>query len=237
MGDEAVARLSVDELAAGCRDEARRPFRDEVGHCFELFRRALDEGSQGAWAAVAAQYHYLILDWVHAVDPLGAAEAEEAAREALERFWRTLAGRGEPTASRFAHTGALLKYLQQCAVCTVLDRRRRDERRARLEARLRADAGLTPVAPGPEELAVERVARAEQLRQVRAWVRAVEDPVERTVIELSFVVGLSPAAVAARHPELFADAHAVRQIKERVLRRARRALLDGGEGESTALSS
>lgn len=230
MADGALGGLSVDAVAAGCRDEARRPRRDEAGYCFELFRRALDDGSQPAWQAVAAQYHNLILDWVHAADPAGAAEAEEAAREALERFWRTLAGRAEPTASRFAHTGALLKYLQQCAVCTVLDRRRREARRARLDARLRADAGLAPAAPGPEELAVERAERLDQLRRVRAWVDAVDDPLERSVIALSFAEGLSPAEVAARLPEAFADAHAVRQVKERVLRRARRALVDGGAG-------
>lgn len=229
MAEPSFSRLSVDAVAAGCRDEARRARRDEAGYCFELFRRALDEGSQAAWQAVAAQYHLLILDWVHAAKPADPAEVDDAAREALERFWRTLAGRGEPIAVRFAHTGALLKYLQQCAVCAVLDRRRRDARRARLEARLQSQAALAPVAPGPEELALERVERADVLRRARAWVDAVADPAEREVIALSFGEGLTPAEIAARLPELFADAHLVRQIKERLLRRARRALIDGGE--------
>lgn len=236
MAQRTMSRLSVDEVAAGCRDEARRPRRDERGFCFELFRRALDERSQAAWQALAAQYHYLILEWVHAARPADPADVDDAAREALERFWRTLAGRDEPVAGRFPHTGALLKYLQQCAVCTVLDRRRRAGRLARLEARLQADAGLAPAVPSPEEQAVERVARAEQLRRARAWVAHVEDPLERQVLALSFGEGLSPAEIAARLPELFPDAHAVRQLKERVLRRARRALIDGGEGESTTLS-
>lgn len=231
MEQRALGQLSVDDVAARCRDEARRPRHEEAGYCFELFRRALDDGSQAAWRAVAAQYHLLILDWVYAAGRAGQADAEDAAREALERFWRTLAGRGEPLAGRFAHIGALLKYLQQCAVCTALDRRRREARLARLDARLRADASLAPAAPDPEALAVERVERVEQLRRARAWVDAVADPVERQVLELSFAEGLSPAEIAARFPGAFADAQTVRQIKERVLRRARRALIDGGEGE------
>lgn len=230
MEQPALRQLSVDDVAVRCRDEARRPRHDEAGYCFELFRRALDDGSQAAWQAVAAQYHLLILDWVYAVGPGGHVEAEEAAREALERFWRTLAGRGEPLAGRFAHIGALLKYLQQCAVCTVLDRRRREARLARLDARLRADASLAPAPPDPAALAVERAERTDQLRRARAWVDAVDDPLERQVLALSFAGGLSPAEIAARLPEAFADAQAVRQLKERVLRRARRALVDGGEG-------
>lgn len=229
MADPRLSRLSVDAVAAGCREEAGRARGDEAGYCFELFRRALDEGSQAAWQAVAAQYHHLILGWAYAARPADPADADEAAREALERFWRTLAGRGEPVAARFAHTGALLKYLQQCAVCAVLDRRRREARGARLAARLEAAAALAPAEPGPEELAVERAERSDLIRRARAWAAAVADPAERQVIALSFTEGLSPAEIAARLPELFADAHAVRQIKERVLRRARRALIDGDE--------
>lgn len=230
MADPTLRRLSLDSVAARCRDEARQPRQDERGFCFELFRRALDEGSQPAWQAVAAQYHALILSWVHAAQPEAHA-ADDAASEALERFWRTLAGRDEPIAARFPHTGALLRYLQQCAVCAVLDARRRAARHARLHARLQTAAALAPPAPSPEELAVERAERAGQLQRARAWVAGVGDPAERRVIELSFAQGLSPAEIAARFPGEFADAQLVRQIKERVLRRARRALIDGGEGQ------
>jgi hypothetical protein len=229
MVEPSLNRLSIDAVAAGCRDEARRARRDEVGYCFELFRRALDEGSQAAWQAVAAQYRLLILDWVHAAGPSDQVDTDEAAHEALERFWRTLAGRGEPLDVRFAHTGALLRYLQQCAVCAVLDRRRREARHLRLAARLQAQATLLPEAIGLEELVLERAERGELVHRTRAWVAAIGNADERLVVALSFAEGLSPAAIAARHPEQFADAQAVRQIKERVLRRARRALLDGGD--------
>lgn len=229
MADRSLHKLSLDRVAAGCRDEAGRPRHDELGYCFELFRRALDEGDPGAWQAIAGQYHYLLLGWVHAASVGDQSAADEAAREALERFWRTLAGRPGPLAGRFAHTGALLKYLQQCALSTALDRRRRDGRRERLLGRLQAADSLAVAEPAPDEVAIERIERGEQLARVRAWVAGLDDPAERLVVQLSYVDGLSPAEIAAGHPGEFVDAAAVRQIKERVLRRARRALIDGGE--------
>jgi DNA-directed RNA polymerase specialized sigma24 family protein len=221
-----VRQLSLEAVAAGCRAESRQSRKHEAGFCFELFRRALEERDQGAWLALDEQYRYLLLGWVQALRP-EPETAEEAAREALERFWRTLAPRADPLEARFAHVGALLKYLQQCAVTTVLDRRRREQQRSRLDERLRA----APPAAGPslEEDAVERLARNEQIARVRGWIAAeVRDPLELRVLQLSYEQGLSPVEIAARFPAEFANVELVRQIKERVLRRARRALLDGG---------
>jgi DNA-directed RNA polymerase specialized sigma24 family protein len=230
--------LRLEQVAAGCRAEAERSRREERGYCFELFRRALEQRDHAAWEAVATQYHRLILGWVHGVGLPADDDAEEVAREAFERFWRTLAGRCDPLTARFPHVGALLKYLRQCAVTTVLDRRRSSLQRGRLlEQAQRAYRLDVPTAQLPEDALVDRLARSEQLRQVRAWVAAeVSDPLEQLVLRLSYSEDLSPAEIAARHPEHFSEAALVRQIKERVLRRARRALLDGGSAADPALS-
>jgi DNA-directed RNA polymerase specialized sigma24 family protein len=228
--------LSLDVIAAGCRSESQRNRSQELGYCFELFRRALEQAEQAAWHAVAAQYQRLVLEWVHAARRAAADEAdpEELAYEALERFWRTLTGRCNPLVARFPHVGALLKYLQQCAVTTVLDQRRRAMRQARLAARVIDAAPTGGVSAGIEEHTVHRVDQAALLARIRAWVATeVVDPDERIVLQASYTDDLSPADIAARHPERFADAAAVRQIKERVLRRARRALLDGTSPDPT----
>lgn len=227
---EQLARLRLEAVITGCREEQQRARRDELGYCFELFRRALEERDQTAWGAIDAQYRRLLLDWVYAARGAETPEeAEDTAREALARFWRTLAGKEGPVGARFPHIGALLKYLQQCVVSTVLDARRRDQQRARLAERLRANELLAPAAPGPEEQAVEFADRADQIARVRGWVQsAVSDPAEQLVLQLSYRDGLTPQEIAQRHPAEFPDAAAVRQIKERVLRRARRALV--GEG-------
>jgi DNA-directed RNA polymerase specialized sigma24 family protein len=222
-----VETLSVEEVAAGCREESQR-LGAETGFCYELFRRALDEGSQPAWAAIERQYRRLLCAWIAARAPdLPPDQVEEQAHETLERFWRSLAPRRPDAAGQFAHIGALLRYLQQCAVSTLLDRRRRASRLERLRERL-AQEQRAEGPPDPSDLALARLAQREQLARVRAWLAAeVADPAERLVLELSFRLDLSPAEIAARHPEQFGDAQSVRRIKERVLKRARRAL-EGG---------
>lgn len=233
-----LTHLHLDAVAAGCRGEAQRSRSTELGYCFELFRRALELAEQAAWQAVAAQYQRLVLEWVYAARRASAdaADPEELAHEAFERFWRTLAGRCNPLVARFPHVGALLKYLQQCAVTTVLDQRRRELRQGRLNARIE-QAERSAAVTGFEEATVARVDQADLLARVRTWVAAeVADPDERLVLQASYTDDLSPAAIAARYPERFTDAAMVRQIKERVLRRARRALLDGN-GDHAALSS
>jgi RNA polymerase sigma factor (sigma-70 family) len=230
--------LTLEAVATGCRAESQRSRHLEAGYCFELFRRALEHAEQAAWQSVSAQYHRLILEWVYAARrPADALDdPDDLAREAIERFWRTLAGRCNPLAARFPHVGALLKYLQQCAVTTVLDRRRRAQRDLRRASLAVADASLREAVPGPENEAIERADRSALLARVRAWVDSdVSDPDERLVLRLSYTDDLSPAEIAARFPERFADAAAVRQIKERVLRRARRAL-GGGTGGDESLS-
>jgi RNA polymerase sigma factor (sigma-70 family) len=233
-----LTRLPLEAVAAGCRAEAQRRQRQEAGYCFELFRRALEGAEQDAWQSVSAQYHRLILEWVYAVRaPTDAIdEAEDVAYEAIERFWRTLSGRCNPLAGRFPHVGALLKYLQQCVVTTVLDRRRQARRDARRAALASAEASLREGVPGPESEVIEGVDRSALLARVRAWVDAnVSDPAEQLVLRLSYTDDLSPAEIAARFPDRFADAADVRQIKERVLRRARRAL-SGGTDDDRSLS-
>ena len=238
MMEAQLRTLGLEALAAGCHTEAQRGRQDEAGYCFELFRRALEDLEQSAWAAVAEQYHRLIIGWIHGASLSELYDADEMAREVFERFWRTLAGRCNPLAARFPHVGALLKYLRQCAISTVLDQRRRDQKQERLHARLAQHAALDGGASVSLEVeVVERLDRGALIARVRAWIVAeVVDPAEHVIVQLSYAGDLSPAEIAARHPELFASAAAVRQIKERVLRRARRALLDSGAGASGALS-
>jgi RNA polymerase sigma factor (sigma-70 family) len=236
MSNVPLQGMELEQVAQGCRAEAQRSRALETGYCFELFRRAIEALDQRAWALIAEQYQRLILEWVH-----GAAEpalAEELAREAFERFWRTLAGRCNPLAGRFPHVGALLKYLQQCAISTVLDRRRRTQQQTRLHERLQQHASLDgAISPGPEEMVIEEVDRTALLKRVQHWVaHHVTDPRERLVLQLSYTSELSPLEIAQRYPQQFADAANVRQIKERVLRRARRALLDSVNEEITTLS-
>lgn len=227
MHDQPIQQLSLDAIVRACQGEADQRRAAERGFCFELFRRAIEDRNQEAWASIAHQYHRLILRWVYdrapvALDP---DEAEDMAREALEKFWRALTTRAVRVTDQFGHIGALLKYLEQCALTTVLDHQRQARRKARLLDRLQTLQAAAPLTPSPSETAIDELCRAERLRQVRDWVRdTVADPLERRVLALSFEQDLTPAEIAERYPNEFPSVHVVRQIKERVLKRARRAL-------------
>ncbi|NJP04586.1 MAG: sigma-70 family RNA polymerase sigma factor [Chloroflexaceae bacterium] len=215
----------LDAIIRGCQEEAARQDRaSEQGYCFELFRRALEEREDDAWAAIHLQYSRLALQWCYTYNPeSGQEEAEDIVREALERFWRTL--RLVQITEKFEHVGALLKYLNQCVISTVQDHRRSEERRKRLFERLSLMEAARPPRASPEQEALDRMFWNEQIAQVRAWVAEhVSDDQELIVLKESFQNGLKPSEIARRYPQFFADAQAVFRIKERIIKRMRRAL-------------
>lgn len=240
VSEQHLHQLSLDEIIMRCRTEAQQERQHELGYCLELFRRALEAQDEAAWTAIAAQYRQLMLGWVYAYKSASFTpdEAEEVAREGFERFWRTLTRREVDVGAQFAHVGALLKYLHQCVIATILDQQRRARRAARLVERLKLTEVPVHAHAAPEEAALQDVMRAEQVRQVRAWVRQhVTDPQEQRLLHLSYERELTPAVIAQQFPDEFADAQTVRRIKERILKRARRALTELDSMTSLEVSS
>jgi RNA polymerase sigma factor (sigma-70 family) len=223
MPDHLLHQLSVDEIARHCRDEARLHREQE----------SLEAQDEQAWQAIQKQYRGLILTWLQSADhlPLAAEEAEDLLQNTLEKFWRTLGNRPNLSITgRFAHVGALLKYLRQCAVTAQLDARRQASRRERLNQRLILEAETAHTAGGSRSLFeqghLEHLYQEEQLQKVRHWLHnEVEDEMEKLVLRLSYEQALKPADIAASYPQQFATVDEVRKIKERVLKRARRAFL------------
>lgn len=220
--------LPLAEIIRRCREEARQARSQEQGFCFEMFQRALTGRDADAWAALQEQYQRLVLTWLQRAGNVTPDEADDLACEAWEKFWRTLVRRADDLTAHFHHTGALLKYLQQCAITTLLDRQRRQQRQDRLAARLAEQQAHIPTL-SPSDLALRALQDAERLHEAQRWAASqVTDPQERLVLQLSFEEDLSPAEIAARYPHAFGDGHAVRRIKERLLKRARRALAPSG---------
>lgn len=231
---------ALERLIVDCRDHSARGQRHEQGPCYELMIRAIARQDGQAWAAIERQYRKLIFRWLLA---RGAREAEleDLAQETLTRFWQTLATQETPQhlgthpplsmsgqAPRFDRLSALLRYLQMCAISVHLDRIRQTQRFTRLKER----CGLELNPDTNATAALEVLCQAEKFQQVRQWIaEAVTDPDEQWVLELSLQEGLSPAEVARRFPERFPDAAAVYRLKERLLKRARRALAGMEEAE------
>lgn len=225
MLEHSLHQLSLDEVIQGCRAESNQPRTQEAGYCFELFRRALEEQEQAAWQAIDQQYRRLILHWIHDYSPgLSHEKAAEIVPDALPKFWYALTRSATPLAGRFAHVGAVLKYLKQCTISVFQEHERRIRRRERVRQRLESPGQLQAHADLEEEL-LARIDRERLLRQIQKWVNTyVTDLQEQRVLSLSYEYGLTPAEIAERYPQEFADAQSVRRLKERILKRARRAL-------------
>lgn len=216
---------SLQEIIETCAQEAREQLREsELGSCFELFRRAFEEGEEAAWTAVQAQYQRLVIDWLRkaSAQPLLPADLDDLIQTAYTKFWYSLSKSEESLKARFEHVGAVLKYLNRCVVTSCLDAGRKAERRRRLEqkmSRLAAHEGFErPVYDLGEESEA-------QLGRVQAWLqKEVDDPLEQLAIKLLYEEGLKPREIVAQYPEAFPDTYTLRRIKARVLQRARRAL-------------
>ncbi len=228
MLERPLHQLNLDEIIQGCQVESNQPRDQETGYCFELFRRAFEEQEQAAWLAIDEQYRRLILHWVCDCSPcLSRQEVEEIAPQALPKFWQTLTKSSTPLAERFAHIGALLKYLKRCTISVFRERERRIQRRERIRQRLKSTEQAIPAQIGSEEELLNRIDRGRLLQMVQKWVKTyVTDHQEQRILSLSYEYGLTPAEIVKHYPQEFPDTQTIRRIKERILKRARRALKD-----------
>lgn len=216
MSRNRLRQFDLSEIVEGCREESDR-FRTgqpgEEGHCFELFRRAIEEDDQEAWSAVYAQYYRIVARWIG-----GHQASDESIGSAFEKFWRAL--RSVRLSRRFKHVGAVLAYLRKCAFSIRLDLERREQR----ECKIILDETVTAHTDNVEDLALTNISRDALRGGVRRWLAGnIRDTQERQVISLSYELDLAPSEIACRCPDQFADVKEVRKVKERILKRLRRA--------------
>jgi hypothetical protein len=227
-----LSRTPVGDLAAACRRETDRfrsgqPSADE--YCFELFRRAISDRDEAAWEAVVVQYRGVVLTWVQRHGGASVQDADYWVNRTFDRFWSAM--RPERF-GLFEGLPRVLKYLQMCAATAVLDelRAQRATPHESLDQLFGARPGAQRETPGAEvgdpagtdaeASAVERLAGQELWGAIAA---EVPDEGERTVLYCSFALGMKPAEIAERRPELFAGVPDVYRIKRNVLERLRRS--------------
>jgi hypothetical protein len=124
--------MPVAELARRCAEEMmhyRRGQCSDPRYCYELFRCALVEQDEEAWAAVYSQYHRLVCRWLG--DAPG--DPDGLVNETFERLWRAIP---PDRFGDFSTLGGILEYLKRCARCVAVDARRREERKQAEEAAL-----------------------------------------------------------------------------------------------------
>jgi len=112
-------------------------------------------------------------------------------------------------------------------VTTLLDHQRQARRGELLRKRLQIVALKRAEGEGSQDTVLDRLDQDDRLRKIAAWMEEhVTDPLERQVLSLSFEHDLSPAEIVRRAPDTFPDVQTVNRIKERLLKRARRAFAE-----------
>ena len=177
---------------------------------YELFRRAIVERDDDAWAESATHYRRLMLSWARDSSArMAIAESYEyLADHALARAWMALS----PTRfANFPSLGAVLAYLRTCVTAVVIDCARAEAARERMIGKLEVGD-----AASPEALVLGNLDRAELWRVVSGLIAGDQ---ERVVVVESYLFALPPRTILARHPELFANIDAVYGAKRNLLAR------------------
>jgi hypothetical protein len=209
--EELRARAQAQELSY-TRGEASD---DAAG--LELFRRAVDDANQDAWQAIIDVYRGLLVAQASRKVIRGLVVEDDGfcVDRAFQRFWRA-SQNGH--VHQFNDLASILKYLKMCLGSVLLD-----------EARARRRQAWVSIDDVPPETCVSGDPAAQVIGRMAGkelWAvidRELGDPQERLVARLSFVSGLSPREILARHPEKFQDVFDVYRTKRNMIERLRRS--------------
>ena len=181
---------------------------------YELFRRAIVERDDEAWAAIYTNFRQLLISWARQaiVRAPAMGQYEDIADRALARAWAAL------TAEQFAQfpsLAALLAYLRTCVGAAAIDAARAESTRERAYQKLDLPSVTTP-----EELVVGA------LNRDALWLlvsKLVSNEHERIILIESFVLDLPPRTILERHQDCFADVPAIYGAKRNLLNRLERS--------------
>jgi DNA-directed RNA polymerase specialized sigma24 family protein len=180
---------------------------------YDVFRRAIAQRDEAAWADIALWYRPLLMTWAR--QRLTSMPIEEScadiADEAFARAWSALLSAG---ADAFPSLAAVLGYLRRCVASVTADRLRAQSDRV---------CFLTDQEPA-RQLSPEQQVIAE-LNRTEVWARInthITSECERIVVHDSLVLNLPPRTILERHPGLFDDVAEVYRIKRNLFERLRR---------------
>jgi hypothetical protein len=222
--------LPLSGLRHHCAQESDRFFHrqeHDPRFCYELFRRAMLERDEDAWAGIYQQYQRLALHWVqqHPTFYVSGEEAQFFLNRAFEKMWLGITPDKFPT---FTDLKALLRYLQMCVHSVMIDFARQKESRLVLEAVEEAGRQLAVrgTASGTiRNTAVEdKIASHLDRQALWQWLQEqCKDEKEVAILEGMFVLGLKPREVQDNYPRLFGSVNDVYRVKENLLARLRRS--------------
>lgn len=214
-----MRQAPLAQLVIQCREETAKFLRRELSRdlfCLEIFRRAICDRDEAAWAAVFTQYQGMVLAWVRR-HPASANMREDDiywVNRTFDRFWTAV---GPERFGAFLGMAAVLRYLKLCGHSVLLDevRARGSGRDDALDDRVAESVATPDVA----DTAIGELAGNDLWEAIAA---EAQDEAERRAAYLCFVLDLKPREVQERHPELYATVDDVYRIKRNLLDRLRR---------------
>ena len=218
---ESLHMLAINDLARCCAEETNKFLKQSMSndrYCLEMFRRAIVQRDDDAWACIYQQYAPLVLTWVtqhqSAAPLLGQDGSAPLVNAAFAKFSQALT---PAKMANFDSLAAILKYLKMCVHSVVAD-----EVRARQARQYEETLELIENEPASDDPADDVVANisAQGLWQVIQEELNGED--ERVLIYLAYIQGMKPSEISSRHRRLFPTVDDVYRIKRNVLERLRR---------------
>jgi len=233
--------LALEQLVQQCHAMTVRYLRmHEAGddcYCLELFRRALQDHHESAWAFIYTTYsteeflgeHYIlkwVRSWLHGRHGavIRSAFTEE---EIVHEVWLRLAQSDAARSFNFETMGQLMSYLRRLINNFMLDTARRrapqiiesstEEEALHLEQKLHT---VPDRATGIDSIVSEDEAIEDLLRQIGNQL--IADQREWLVFRDYFIERLPPRKVYALHPGLFEPGE-VEIIRTRLVRRLRKS--------------
>jgi DNA-directed RNA polymerase specialized sigma24 family protein len=185
---------------------------EQANQEYELFRQAIVERDDTAWANIHARYRALLTSWAYRCGATTRTReaAADLADQALGRAWAALT---PDRFGAFSSLGQLLSYLRSCVTTTVIDCAR-----AQASAEREIPVGYAGSAITPEQVVLAGLGRHELWQLV---IELAATPAEQIVLAETFVFDLAPRAIQARHPRIFPDVASVYRAKRNVLARLR----------------
>lgn len=216
VAEQAPETMDLHTLIARCATESDRFYKGknhDTRYSYELFRRALVERNDVAWELLYTHYSALVESWVRRTSAFTSSgeSSEFFVVGAFTKFWRAVT---PDRFNTFPNLAALLQYLQLCASSVVID-----SVRSHSWSEMLPEEAATPEqmpTSSPDEEAIDRVSSVEFWQIVDGLLN---DEGERAVVYGSFVLGMTPRAIAAHYKSVFASVNDVYNVKRNVLSR------------------
>jgi hypothetical protein len=214
MSGENPRKLSLSEVAARCAQETQRFYNKKAydsRYCYDLFRRAINEGNDEAWTQIYKQYEPQVVKWVRnsSLFKESGEEVQYFVNRAFERLSRSLTA--DKFSNGFSKLEAILLVLKKSAACAVIDHVRKFK--------------IDQLTVNIEDFESGRLDAFEGVEATTPW-KIIQPLLKNKREKLAFMClfkwDMKANEIAEKYPEIFSSSKEIYRIRENVMKRLRR---------------